>query len=110
MGYMRFVKPHGSRSSDELSRLLPKKTHTPRRFISSLTVPLRFGKCLCERGVDVLDIQRYNMEAHSGNDRPSSFKTIKNRNAMLDEGSRLQFVFFVAAGAALSDVIVIFTN
>ena len=29
---------------------------------------------------------------------------------MLDEGSRPQFVFFVAAGAALSDVIVTFTN
>ena len=32
---------------------------------------------VCERGVDVLGIQRYNMEAPSGIDRPSSFKQLK---------------------------------
>ena len=30
----------------QVEKLLPKKTHTLRRFISSLTVPLRFSNCL----------------------------------------------------------------
>ena len=45
MGCMRFVKPHGCRSSNELN-VAAEETHTPRRFISSLTVPLCFGNCL----------------------------------------------------------------
>ena len=57
MSCMRFAKPHGSRSSNELRRLLPKKTHTPRRFISSLTVPLRFGNCLLKHPVGMTDLQ-----------------------------------------------------
>ena len=46
----------------------------------------------------------------SGNDRPSSFKQLKIEMPCWTKGHVLQFVFFVAAGAALSDVIVTFTN
>ena len=107
---MRFVKPHGSRSSNELRRLLPKKTHTPAPFHFLVDSTSSF------RQLFVNEVWMCSTSSATAWKHPvgmTDLQVLKQLKIEMPCWTKChvpEFVFFVAAGAALSDVIVTFTN